>query len=60
LTSENILYCDFDTPLMFVEDPVTNGITYSQSGEITVPSAPGLGASVDENLLEKLPHRLFN
>ena len=30
LTSKNILYCDFDTPLMFAEDPVTGGIIYKE------------------------------
>jgi len=48
LTSDRIVHCDFDTPLMFVEDPVTGGITYNAVGEITVPDSPGLGASFDE------------
>ena len=26
LTSKNIIHCDFDTPLMFEEDPVIGGI----------------------------------
>jgi len=51
LTSENIEYCDFDTPLMLTEDPVSGGITYDNTGSITVPDTPGLGATIDENIL---------
>ena len=28
LISKHILHCDFDTPLMFAEDPVSGGIVY--------------------------------
>ncbi len=54
LVSENIRYCDFDTPLMFTEDPISGGITYGKSGVISLPDAIGLGASVDEDYLGKL------
>lgn len=54
LTSDNIIYCDFDTPLMFVEDPVTGGITYDNKGVVTVPETQGLGASIDEKYLQHL------
>lgn len=54
LTSKNIIHCDFDTPLMFVEDPVIGGITYNQKGEISIPEKPGLGAAMDENYLQRL------
>lgn len=54
LASDAIEYCDFDTPLMFMEDPVTGGITYHQHGLITVPEAPGLGAKFDEEYLKGL------
>lgn len=54
LTSNNIEFCDFDTPLMFSEDPVTDGIIYNEKGIISMPEKPGLGASVDEKYLEKL------
>ncbi|MDP4183985.1 MAG: dipeptide epimerase, partial [Bacteroidota bacterium] len=47
LTSDNIIHCDFDTPLMFVEDPVVGGITYDVKGVVTVPDKPGLGATMD-------------
>jgi L-alanine-DL-glutamate epimerase-like enolase superfamily enzyme len=56
LTSSNILHCDFDTPMMFVEDPVEGGITYGEGGVIAMPDKPGLGASVDEQYLRKLTH----
>ncbi len=54
LTSNNILYCDFDTPMMFVEDPVVGGIVYEKGGLVTVPDAPGLGASLHENYIKRL------
>ena len=54
LTSRNILYCDFDTPMMFVEDPVVGGISYGKGGLVTVPDVPGLGASLDENYRKRL------
>jgi L-alanine-DL-glutamate epimerase-like enolase superfamily enzyme len=54
LTSPNIVYFDFDTPLMFNEDPVTGGITYEAGGVVQVPDVPGLGATVDEDYLRSL------
>jgi o-succinylbenzoate synthase len=54
LACKNALYFDFDTPLMFVEDPVTDGITYSRGGVITMPDKPGLGASIEDGYLHKL------
>jgi L-Ala-D/L-Glu epimerase len=54
LSSDRIVHCDFDTPLMFVEDPVVGGIGYSHKGEITVPEGVGLGAYFDEGYLERL------
>ncbi len=54
LASDTIIYYDFDTPLMFVEDPVTGGITYNSKGVVTVPDTPGLGAGADENYLKGL------
>lgn len=49
-----IVYYDFDTPLMFIEDPVTGGIQYDSKGLITVPDTPGLGAGIDEQYLGML------
>ncbi len=54
LASDAIIYYDFDTPLMFVEDPVTGGITYNSKGVVTVPDTPGLGAGIDEGYLQQL------
>ncbi|MBC7888012.1 MAG: dipeptide epimerase [Ferruginibacter sp.] len=54
LASETIIYYDFDTPLMFMEDHVTGGISYDSKGVVTVPDTPGLGAGVDETYLKGL------
>jgi len=54
LTSDRMVYCDFDTPLMFVEDPVAGGIGYSDKGEIAVPEVIGLGACFDKGYLKRL------
>jgi len=54
LTSACISYCDFDTPLMLVADPVVGGITYDETGVVDVPEGIGLGASVDEDYLKTL------
>jgi L-alanine-DL-glutamate epimerase-like enolase superfamily enzyme len=52
--SDTIMHIDFDTPLMFVEDPVVGGIGYSAIGEISVPDTPGLGATFDTAYLKGL------
>jgi L-alanine-DL-glutamate epimerase-like enolase superfamily enzyme len=54
LCSDNIIYCDFDTPMMFREDPVQGGIQYGEKGSVSVPQTPGLGAWMDESYLEGL------
>ena len=51
LATDSIVYYDFDTPLMLIEDPVTGGIIYDSKGVVTVPDAPGLGAGFDEQYL---------
>jgi L-Ala-D/L-Glu epimerase len=53
LSNDHILHCDFDTPLMFTEDPVLGGILYKEKGIIEVPEVPGLGAVVDQNYLSR-------
>jgi L-Ala-D/L-Glu epimerase len=53
LSNDYIHHCDFDTPLMFTEDPVIGGIQYKANGVIEVPDVPGLGAVIDERYLEK-------
>jgi L-alanine-DL-glutamate epimerase-like enolase superfamily enzyme len=54
LTSDNIEYCDFDTPLMLSEDHVLGGISYGNNGVVNVPEEPGLGACFDNNYLQSL------
>ncbi len=54
LSSDTIVHCDFDTPLMFEEDPVVGGIGYTGKGEIVMPEGIGLGASFDEGHLKGL------
>jgi L-alanine-DL-glutamate epimerase-like enolase superfamily enzyme len=54
LCSDNIIYCDFDTPLMFSEDVVTGGLTYHANGVMKVPDAPGLGATIEQSILDRL------
>lgn len=54
LCSDNIIYTDFDTPLMFTEDPVTGGIEYHAHGVVKVPDTPGLGAKIGEEWLSKM------
>lgn len=54
LVSNNIIHYDFDTPLMFIEDPVVGGITYENNGLVKMPDSMGLGASIDESYLQKL------
>ncbi len=54
LTSDAVIYADWDTPMMFTEDPVIGGITYSPGGIVTVPDTPGLGATLDENYIKGL------
>lgn len=51
LSNKAIHHCDFDTPLMFTEDPVIGGIKYVEKGVIDVPDTPGLGAVIDERYL---------
>jgi len=54
LCSDNIIYCDFDTPLMFSEDVVSGGLTYHENGIMKVPDTPGLGATIDQVVLDKM------
>jgi L-Ala-D/L-Glu epimerase len=53
LANDSIYHCDFDTPLMFTEDPVIGGINYLANGVIDVPEVPGLGAVIDGSYLAK-------
>lgn len=54
MTSKYIQYYDFDTPMMFTEEPVSGGIAYGKSGEVILPEGNGLGARMDNSLLKEL------
>ncbi|MDZ4807599.1 MAG: dipeptide epimerase [Bacteroidota bacterium] len=54
LCSPLIVHFDFDTALMFKEDPVTGGIVYEKNGVVKVPEVVGLGATIDERWLGKM------
>jgi len=54
LCSPIIEHYDFDTALMFSEDPVTGGIFYEKNGVVKVPEVAGLGAVIDEGWLGKM------
>jgi o-succinylbenzoate synthase len=54
LCSPLIEHYDFDTALMFIEDPVTGGIQYKASGVVEVPETTGLGATINEGWLERM------
>jgi L-alanine-DL-glutamate epimerase-like enolase superfamily enzyme len=54
LCSPMIEHYDFDTALMFVEDPVTGGISYEKNGVVRVPEVAGLGATVEKKWLDKM------
>jgi L-Ala-D/L-Glu epimerase len=54
LSGKNILFCDFDTPLMFTDDYVTDGISYEPNGVVKVPDKPGSGVTIDIKYLASL------
>jgi L-alanine-DL-glutamate epimerase-like enolase superfamily enzyme len=60
LTSDLIVHYDFDTPLMFIDDPVLGGITYDDKGVVSVPDMPGLGATMSESYLQQLEKAVIN
>ncbi len=53
LCSDNIVHFDFDTALMFSEDPVSGGIVYKEMGVVQLPTGIGLGATIDDSWLRK-------
>jgi len=59
LTNDAIRHCDFDTPLMFTEDPVQGGMQYRPGGVVEIPTTPGLGATIDEAWLRRAEQRHF-
>jgi L-alanine-DL-glutamate epimerase-like enolase superfamily enzyme len=56
LVSDNVIHFDFDTPLMFREDPVSGGIEYDSKGVVKIPDEIGLGAAMDAGYLSSLQH----
>lgn len=54
LCSPLIVHFDFDTALMFSEDPVRGGIVYAKNGIITLPETAGSGAALESGWLKKL------
>ncbi len=54
LCSDCILHYDFDTPMMFEEDPVVGGIQYMKNGIVSIPEVAGLGASMSKDYLKRL------
>ena len=54
LSNPMIQHFDFDTALMFSEDPIEGGIQYEQNGTIHVPDTIGLGATISESWLNKM------
>ncbi|HAQ20947.1 MAG TPA: dipeptide epimerase [Prolixibacteraceae bacterium] len=54
LTSNAVKFCDFDSPMMFCDDPVSGGIKYAENGIVEVPETPGLGANIDPDYLKQL------
>ncbi|MGZ5285857.1 MAG: mandelate racemase/muconate lactonizing enzyme family protein [Flavisolibacter sp.] len=59
LANDHIHHCDFDTPLMFTEDPVIGGIRYLDKGVVEVDDVPGLGAVIDQDYLDKAEKFIF-
>ncbi|HEX2605967.1 MAG TPA: dipeptide epimerase [Flavisolibacter sp.] len=53
LTNDHIHHCDFDTPLMYTEDPVIGGLEYKANGIVEISDVPGLGAVIDDAYLQK-------
>ena len=58
LCSRMIVHFDFDTALMFSEDPVSGGIVYEKNGVISVPEEPGLGAQIHQERLAQLENAI--
>jgi L-alanine-DL-glutamate epimerase-like enolase superfamily enzyme len=58
--SPGIVHFDFDTALMFKEDPVSGGIIYGEQGTVQLPTTIGLGASIAEEWLSKMESIQFS
>lgn len=53
LANSAIHHCDFDTPLMYTEDPVAGGLIYEPGGRLHMPQKTGLGAVINPSFLNK-------
>jgi len=60
LCSPMIEHYDFDTALMFREDPVEGGIVYEQHGRIKITQTPGLGATIKPSVLSKFVNTVID
>ena len=58
LCSPAIVHFDFDTALMFSEDPVSGGIVYEKNGLVRVPEMPGLGATISGSWLNRMEKKI--
>lgn len=58
--SPDIVHFDFDTALMFKEDPVSGGMVYGEGGNIYLPETPGLGATISDEWLSKMESIQFS
>jgi L-alanine-DL-glutamate epimerase-like enolase superfamily enzyme len=56
--SNNIIFFDFDTPLMHAEDIVEGGIVYCKNGQIDLLDKTGLGAGINSKFLKKLEDKI--
>jgi L-Ala-D/L-Glu epimerase len=58
LSSSAFEFFDFDTPLMFSEDPVEGGIVYRDQGKVMVPDLPGVGVKLSNHYLKNYKAKL--
>lgn len=54
-SSPLIHHYDFDTCLMFSDDPINGGLEYGANGSLQLPKVPGIGANIKEEWLENMP-----
>lgn len=53
MASDQVVYCDMDSPLMLQDDPVEGGIQYIDGKEIVIPEeVPGLGVNLDLSYID--------
>lgn len=59
LCSPMIVHYDFDTALMFSNDPVSSGIIYEKNGVVKMPEISGLGAWIEEDRLTGMEKKII-